>query len=287
MAARTRPCSSWRSTPPIPRPDTLAGAVGRARACGGHLTTEARLRSPARLACWLLVATLAGCAAAPADPVPDPDLRILFIGNSLTFANDLPAMVQQLGRSDPGRPVTVASVAFPDFSLEDHWNQGDALQAINAGSWDFVVLQQGPSALPESRTNLIEWAGRFAAEIRRVGARPALYMVWPELSRENVWGDVTESYRAAAEAVDGVLLPAGEALRSARADDPSLALFGGDGFHPTVAGTYGAALVIYAMTAGVSPLGVSARAGDAPVPAQAAGTLERAAAEAIDRFGRR
>lgn len=196
-------------------------------------------------------------------------------------------MVQQLGRSEPGRTVTVRAVAFPDFSLEDHWNQGDALKAINAGPWNFVVLQQGPSALPESRTSLIEWSGRFATEIRRVGARPALYMVWPELSRENVWSDVTESYRAAAAAVDGVLLPAGEALRSARAADPALVLFGGDGFHPTAAGTYGAALVIYAMTANVSPLGLSGRAGDAPVADQAAATLERSAAEAIERFGHR
>jgi len=199
--------------------------------------------------------------------------------------NDLPAMVQRLGRSDPGRTVTVASVAFPDFALEDHWNQGDALKAIDAGPWDFVVLQQGPSALPDSRTNLIEWTGRFAEEIRRVGARPAVYMVWPELSRENVWSDVTESYRAAAAAVDGLLLPAGEALRSARAADPALALFGGDGFHPTVTGTYGAALVIYARLADVSPLGLSERAGDTPVPAQAGATLERAAADAIERFG--
>jgi len=196
-------------------------------------------------------------------------------------------MVQRLGRSAPGRTVTVGSVAFPDFSLEDHWNQGDALEAISGGPWDYVVLQQGPSALPESRVNLVEWSTRFGEEIRRVGARPALYMVWPELSRENAWDDVTESYRAAAAAVDGLLLPAGEALRSARAADPGLALFGGDGFHPTAAGTYGAALVIYAMTAGVSPRGLSQRAGDAPVPPDAAAALEQAAAEAIARFGAR
>jgi hypothetical protein len=194
--------------------------------------------------------------------------------------------VRQLGRSDRSRTVTVGSVAFGNYALEDHWNQGDALRAIASGPWDFVVLQQGPSALPESRANLVEWATRFAAEIRRVGARPALYMVWPELSRENVWGDVSESYRAAAVAADAMLLPAGEALRSVRATDPGLALFESDGFHPTAAGSYGAALVIYAMTANTSPVGLSARAGGAPLAADDAATLERAAAEAIARYGR-
>jgi hypothetical protein len=109
----------------------------------------------------------------------------------------------------------VSSVAFGDYSLEDHWNRGDALRAIASARWDFVVLQQGPSSLPESRALLVDYATRFAREIRRAGARPALYMVWPPLSREDAWDDVTASYTAAAAAVDGLLLPAGEALRAA------------------------------------------------------------------------
>ena len=39
------------------------------------------------------------------------------------------------------------------------------------GVWDTVVLQQGPSSLPESRRQLMVEAKRFDAEIRRAGAR--------------------------------------------------------------------------------------------------------------------
>jgi hypothetical protein len=241
----------------------------------------------ARLAVVVLIAgaAVASCGSSSVEPDPDPTLRILFIGNSLTYANDLPATVQHLGQSDPSRAVVVSSVAFGGYSLEDHWNRGDAQRAIASARWDLVVMQQGPSALPESRVLLIDYATRFAGEIRKVGGRPAMYMVWPELDREAEWSAVSASYAAAAAAVDGLLLPAGEALRAVRADAPSIPLFEADGFHPSAAGTYGVALVVYARAAGVSPVGLTARAGGSSLPPGYVTALEAAAAQAIAAAG--
>jgi len=95
-------------------------------------------------------------------------IAVLFIGNSLTSANDLPHLVQQIARA-AGVSMTVASVTKPNFSLEDHWNDGEALDSIAKGGWDAVVLQQGPSSLPESQAHLLEWTGRFAEKIRAAG----------------------------------------------------------------------------------------------------------------------
>jgi hypothetical protein len=232
----------------------------------------------------LLLAAAASCGSSSPDPAPDPDLRILFIGNSLTYVNDLPGMVRQLGASNSARPVTVASVAFGDYSLEDHWNRGDALTAIRQGGWDLVVLQQGPSALPESRANLIDWTFRFAGEIRKVGARPAVYMVWPGLGRQEAWDSVTDSYAAAAAAAHALLLPAGAALRSVYTTDPGLPLFDADGFHPLPLGSFGVALVIYAAAADVAPVGLAAAAGVTSYPPAQVSMLESAAADAMARF---
>ncbi len=223
---------------------------------------------------------VASCGSTGVEPAPDPTLRILFIGNSLTLANDLPGMVERLGRSEPTRDVVVSTVAAGGFSLEDHWNRGDAQRVIASERWDFVVLQQGPSALPASRTLLVDYVTRFAKEIRKVGGRPAIFMVWPEMEREAEWDAVTSNYTAAAEAVQGLLLPGGEALRAVRADDPSLAIFS-DGFHPSAAGSHGLALVIYARVAGVSPVGLTVRAGGVALPPSDVAELEAAAAQAI------
>jgi hypothetical protein len=230
----------------------------------------------------LLLAVGPSCGST--SPDREPDLRILFIGNSLTYANDLPRMVSQLGRSDPSRHTVVTSVAYPDYSLEDHWARGDALAAIRDGPWDIVVLQQGPSALPESRANLVEWATRLAAEIRGAGAMPAMYMVWPPLGRTGEWDAVTASYTEAAAATHALLLPAGEGLRAARTADPVLPLFETDSFHPAPMGSYEAALVIYAVAANVSPNGLSARAGGSAYPPGQVAVLEASAADAILRF---
>jgi hypothetical protein len=237
-----------------------------------------------RLLALLLLTLSASCGSSAGDPAEDPDLRILFIGNSLTSANDLPGLVERLGRGNPSRTVVVSSVAYGNFSLEDHWDRGDAQRAIAGARWDLVVLQQGPSALPDSRALLIEYATRFAGEIRRAGARPAIYMVWPPLSRESEWDAVTASHVAAADAIDGLLLPGGEAIRAARAATREITLFEGDDFHPSLAGSYAVALVIYAEAAAVSPVGLTRAAGGSDLPSAQIAPLETAAADAIDRF---
>jgi hypothetical protein len=182
----------------------------------------------------------------------DAALTVLFIGNSLTAANDLPGMVEAMARA-AGVEVRCTVVAKPNFSLEDHWNDGEARRAIARGGWSYVVLQQGPSALPESRVLLHEYARRFDGEIRRAKARPALFMVWPSEARRGDFGGVSQSYTGAATLIGGELLPVGEAWRAAWRRDPSLALYGPDGFHPSRLGSSLAALVILNRLSGRIP----------------------------------
>ena len=169
--------------------------------------------------------------------------NVLFIGNSLTAANDLPGMVEGLGRM-AGLDLRCAAVARPGFSLEDHWNDGEARRAVARGGWSHVVLQQGPSALPESRVLLNEYARRFGGDIRRVQARPALFMVWPSADRSGDFDGVSRSYAGAAALIDGLLFRAGDAWRAGWRRDAGLGLYGPDGFHPSRLGSFLAAMVI-------------------------------------------
>ena len=188
----------------------------------------------------MLKSLLLATAVVVLQPAPT---RVLFVGNSLTYANDLPAVVCALARA-AGRQAVCEMIAKPDFSLEDHWNDSATRQAINRG-WDVVVLQQGPSALPASRVLLVDYAKRLDGEIRRNGGRTAVYMVWPAETRRGDFSAVSQSYAAAAKAVHGLLLPVGDAWRAAWAIDAQLPLYGPDRFHPSPTGTYLAALVIY------------------------------------------
>jgi hypothetical protein len=206
---------------------------------------------------------------------------VLFVGNSLTATNDLPAVVAGLARAT-GRTLEYHTIAFGGYALEDHWARGDARAAIASRGWEVVVLQQGPSALPESQANLREWATRFAVEARAAGARPALLTVWPESYRRSALTEVIASYRRAAQAANAELLPAGGTWRLTWRCNPRIALYGRDGFHPSPLGTYAAALTVYGRLfkaplvgiPGLRPRGVSGGL---------AGLLQKSAARSLGR----
>ena len=239
-----------------------------------------------------------GCANNPAGVSSggrdESGLNVLFIGNSLTYWNDLPAIVAALADSAKVKRLSWVQVAFPDFALEDHWAQGSALSALRSRTWDVVVLQQGPSSLPENRANLIEWSNRFNTEIRKAGGKPALYMVWPQSNRQQDFDNASTSYQLAAESVQGMLFPVGEAWRAAWRRSSTLPLYSGDGLHPNVNGSYIAALVMFQLLYDRTPVGLPERlrlgVSGSPVlevTRPTADILQAAALEANTQFGRR
>jgi|1186.fasta_scaffold47193_2 hypothetical protein len=208
------------------------------------------------LRCAVLSAVALCVFAGAANAAP---LRVLFVGNSLTAANDLPALVTALSKDSIGPEIETGEIAAGGYALEDHWAAGGAREALDSGRWDVVVMQQGPSSLPDSRTNLVEWSTRWAAEARAHDVRPALLTVWPEQYRApSAFAAVVGSYRAAALASGSLLLPGGGAWRLALQRTPKLPLYGPDGFHPSPLGTYLAAVVVYGGLTGHIP---------APLPA--------------------
>jgi hypothetical protein len=228
---------------------------------------------------------LGGSLGPSDDPVPDPaaTTRILFVGNSLTYVNDLPGMVKALADSAGITGVQTAQIAKPDYALEDHWNDGQARNVIGKGGWHVVVMQQGPSAVLANRANLRQWAATFADVITSKAGLPAMYQVWPALANFSDFDASAESYRLAAQDISGLFLAAGNAWRAAWARNADLPLYSADGLHPSVTGTYLAALTIFG---GVfhrsvigSPRGLRVPGGSFQLDADVAVLLQQAADE--------
>lgn len=199
-----------------------------------------------------------GCASGTTGPTPPEGgtaRRILFIGNSLTYYNDLPGMVKTLAH-EAGVDLTVESVTFGGVSLQDHWEEGTALRRLADTTWDLVIMQQGPSGTPESRTLLIEYAELFNTPIRAAGARPAVYMVWPESVRQTAYDSVAWNYTAAADSIDAVLFPGIRTWQAAWRRVPSMELYGKDGFHPSPLGTYAIAVLMVHQITGRRAVGL-------------------------------
>ncbi len=210
---------------------------------------------------WFLAIAWLGTAPLAAQAAP---LHVLFVGNSFTYVNDLPARFAELAEAAGlPRPVT-AMVAAPDVSLEDQMSEGTAARRLAAERWDIVVLQQGPSTLTASGAHLVAWTRQWAPLIRRAGAEPVLYMVWPGTDRLAATDSALAHYRAAAEAVQGRLAPAGLAWREAFLHIPEAGVAAADGFHPSPSGSYLAALVLLATITGRDPLTLPAVAPGLP-----------------------
>lgn len=212
---------------------------------------------------------------------------MLFVGNSLTESNDLAGMVSALARAAGDTVVLeTGAVILGGSSLYDQLAWGEAERTILSGRWDVVALQQGPSALTESRVALIDATRTFDAMIRSRGGRTALYMVWPWSSRLFDLDRVIESYTLAALDVDGLLFPAGLAWKFAWQADPNFPLYSGDLFHPSPLGTYVAALCVYGVLRQRTPVGLPARIeaprGVVTIPEAQAALAQQAAAQAIE-----
>ena len=204
------------------------------------------MRIPLRslLACVVAAGCLSSAVVSPT--LIGRGRQVLFIGNSLTYVNDLPGIVQALADSSGGDPIAVETIGQPDFALIDHWATGVPQREIAKGSWAFVVLQQGPSSVEVNRDTLRLAARLFAPGIAAVGGKPALFSAWPTVDRRQDFPRAIESYQLAASDVGGVFLPVASAWLAAWERNPNVALYDFDGLHPSLNGSYLSALVIYA-----------------------------------------
>jgi len=204
---------------------------------------------PTILAALGLAGGVAACSQATAGE-DRPDVAVLFIGNSLTSVNNLPAAVAKVAEAAHAS-VRVGIAAGPNLAVIDHTNGStDAVAQIDGGRWNFVVLQQGPTPAGICRDTLVIAAMRLAPHVGASGGRIALFLPWARQGNPSALGAAGESATLAARAVGGVVVPVGVAWKLALEADPSVPLYGPDGYHPAPAGTLLAALTIYERLAG-------------------------------------
>ena len=169
-------------------------------------------------------------------------LKILFIGNSFTARNDLPAMIATLAAASD-HTIDYELISAGGASLRRHWNKGDAQRAIGRGKFDFVVLQEQSTLPIKNATRFHENVRQFDEVIRAAGARTALYMTWARAHAPESQRELTDAYTAIADELDATLVPVGTVWQKFLAKHKQPVLHDADGSHPTLAGSYLAACV--------------------------------------------
>lgn len=200
--------------------------------------------------------------ALPTDSIPSAGdaghpLAVLFVGNSLTYVNDLPHLVQRFAAAGPlHAALTVWSVSSGGAQLSEQWKKGDAVRMLRQHRPDVLVLQ-GQSTEPlTAQSDFYRYGQLLKEEADRVGARTVLFETWarPQGDAFYAWSEsggspaamqrrLDDAYEWLARQLDAGLAPVGEAFEVARTRLPSVHLLDGTQ-HPTVAGSYLAAAVI-------------------------------------------
>ena len=215
-----------------------------------------------------LLAAVAWSALLVAQAPAARPLRLLFIGNSYTYVNNLPEVFTGLAVAGHHQVETVM-VAPGGWRLQDHWEKGEAPKILHDGRWDYVVLQEqstlATNFLLDGKPRVKDdaafrpWADKWAAEIGKAGARPVFYLTWARKATPEDQSVLTDAYMRAAKANQALVAPVGIAWAAVRQQHPSIELYYTDGSHPSAAGTYLAGCTFYATIFHASPVGLPAR----------------------------
>jgi hypothetical protein len=203
-------------------------------------------------------------------------MRVLFIGNSYTYVNDLPHAFEQLADSG-GERVGVGMLAQGGWTLAQHASDAATTTALGGSRWDDVVLQeQSETPVLEAwrETRMYPAAVRLVSMIRAVHATPVFLVTW---AHRDGWPDggvadfasmqkaLDDGYDAIASQLHAEVAPVGDAWRIASALPDVASLWQQDGSHPSLEGTYLAACVVFTTVFHRSPVHLSFTAG-LPVP---------------------
>lgn len=226
------------------------------------------------LGLFLLFAPFAGAQAQDAAP---KEYRVLLVGNSLTYTNNLPALLRAVGASQ-GTPIATETYAAPGGTLDDRLDEGHVAAALRERRFDAVVLQEQGGHLAACMSSLQEQrkapcaasaqAYRDFAELAKSkGAAVLLFGTWGPDER---WqGKLDRSVRMIARKHDAKVFDAAGALAALHESQPDVRLYP-DGTHPSTLASVMLALALYRDVTGHAPVAGDLRVNAPLLPVNAA-----------------
>ena len=226
---------------------------------------------------------LLAATSAPVDEAEGGPLEVLILGNSLISFFDIAEQLNNLA-SAAGTPanfvrfgVSSATLGAPQEQDLPHDMNPGSLALIDSAPWDFVILQEHSCipVLPIAKADFMQ-TGAFTLDARIKANDPStrtlLLQTWGRedggyccyaLECSPTYPDyfamqdaLTQGYAEIACSLGAGVVPAGEGWRLALEADPPTTLYDPDGLHPSFAGTYLNACIVYATVTDLSPIGI-------------------------------
>lgn len=208
------------------------------------------------------------------------EINVLFLGNSYTYVNDLPGMIEEIAEKE-GKTFYHESVTPGGCTLFQHVESQNSLSKIRKGNWDYVILQEQSQlpAIDYYRHNKLKpsykalydsivlynpnakvvgymtWGRRYGGQ-QCVNFGDGLYCSADFADFNHMQDTLTAAYCENAYATNSFVAPVGEAWKAALSTNPELILHSSDNSHPSYDGSYIAACVFYSVFWNKSPIGI-------------------------------
>lgn len=200
-----------------------------------------------------------------------PSYRILFIGNSYTYFNNLWNIFRAVAQGE-GYEVQTDSVTQGGHTLQQMADVEDVFGARVEGAlktrkYDAVFLQEHSLRPVISPAAFYDAVRVLKEKMEENGAKGILYQTWGrktgsgelgvyQLTNETMTMKLAAAYEAISDECGLYLSPVGSAFFEIEKNHAGIELYNADFSHPSPAGSYLAALCHYATVYGKSPVGV-------------------------------
>ena len=233
-------------------------------------------------------ATVPETTAPETEPETDPPLgsveldkskpyKILYIGNSYTYCNDMPTRYFGEIMEAAGYSVKILSLTKGGWTLSGSADPRDELgkqvdMALTNQDFDFVILQEQSMTPAVNAGSFYGGVRRLNKKIRESGGIPVLYATWGRkqgsgdlaatgLTAETMTWKLAASYEHMGQTHDIPVAHVGLAFWDIVQNERRVNLFDTDLSHPNAAGSYLAALTLFARITGIDPTTVDYEGG--------------------------
>ena len=171
-------------------------------------------------------------------------MKVLFVGNSHTFFNDMPELFARFAQKTAGEKPEVVMLAYGGRDYQWHRKEYFSLRFnLMYGGFDYCVLQQAAHPYPPAEETF-EYGTMIIDLCRKCNVTPVVYMTWAEKRFPENQQKMIDTCTALASEKGALLAPVGEVWQKVRQRHPDIELYFRDGEH---AGPYGDFLIACVM----------------------------------------
>ena len=177
-------------------------------------------------------------------------MKVLFIGNSYTYYNDMPALFKKECEKN-GVTAEVTSVTAGGYRLRQFLSDDDEYalkrkRLLGSETYDYIVLQEHSTVPLIDPGAFLECVSEFTEMIKANGAKPVLYQTWGRADNSKTLSDLKMThdemqnglraiYKTAANENGALPVYAGDAFDKAYKE--GVDVYDPDGSHPSLSGS--------------------------------------------------